>query len=93
MWADLGKIILKDGLGVKALPYLEHAHKVTGDLPGINYLLAAFYLNTGSNEKAFKHLSIALNLDKELFSDFNDIFPAELLTKKIKKLLEGYPLP
>jgi hypothetical protein len=33
-------------------------------------------------------LSLALNLDKELFSEFEDIFPAELFTRKIKKLLE-----
>jgi hypothetical protein len=44
---------------VKALPYLEHAYKVTGDVPGINYLLASFYLHAGNNEKAFRHLSIA----------------------------------
>ena len=88
VWADLGSIILKDGLAVKALPYLEHAYKVTGDVPGINYLLAAFYLHTRSNEKAHRHLSLALNLDKELFTEFAEIFPPELYTRKIKKLLE-----
>ncbi len=82
MWADLGNIILKDGLAEKALPYLEHAYKVTGDVPGINYLLASFYLHSGSNEKALRHLSLALNLDKELFSEFEDIFPRQLYYKK-----------
>jgi len=89
VWADLGIIILKDGLAAKALPYLEHAYKVTGDVPGINYLLASFNLHAGNNEKAYKHLSLALNLDKDLFSDFEDIFPPEILTRKIKKLLES----
>jgi len=89
VWADLGNIIIKDGLAEKALPYLEHAYKVTGDLPGINYLLSSFYLHTGNNEKAFRHLSIALNLDKELFAEFEDIFPRERFHRKIKKLLEG----
>jgi len=88
VWADLGGIILKDGLAVKALPYLEHAYKVTGDVPGINYLLASFYLHAGNNDKAYRHLSIALNLDKEIFQDFEDIFPPALFSRKIKKLLE-----
>jgi tetratricopeptide (TPR) repeat protein len=89
VWADLGTIILKDGLALKALPYLERAYKVTGDVPGINYLLASFYLHSGNTEKACRHLSLALNLDKELFSEFEDIFPRELFTRKIKKLLES----
>jgi tetratricopeptide (TPR) repeat protein len=88
VWADLGSIILKDGLAEKALPYLEHAYKVTGDVPGINYLLASFYLHSRSIDKAYRHLSLALNLDKELFSEFEDIFPPELFTRKIKKLLD-----
>jgi tetratricopeptide (TPR) repeat protein len=87
VWADLGSIILKDGLAVKALPYLEHAYKVIGDVPGINFLLASFYLHSGSDEKSYRHLSLAINLDKELFSEFEDIFPPELFTRKIKKLL------
>jgi hypothetical protein len=46
-------------------------------------------MHSGNNEKAFRHLSSALNLDKELFSDFEDIFPKELFNRKIKKLLES----
>lgn len=89
VWADLGTIILKDGLFLKALPYLEHAYKVTGDVPGINYLLASFYLHAGKNEKAFRSLSKAVNLDKELFHDFENIFPKVKFTRKIKKLLNN----
>jgi tetratricopeptide (TPR) repeat protein len=87
-WADLGRIILRDNLIHRAIPYLEHAHKVTGDIPGINFLLASFYLHTGNNDKAFRHLSIAIELDKDLFELFEDIFPHELVTKKIRKLLK-----
>jgi hypothetical protein len=58
-------------------------------VPGINYLLASFYLHSGIFDKAYRHISLAINLDKELFSEFEDIFPAELLTRKIKKLLES----
>jgi tetratricopeptide (TPR) repeat protein len=87
VWADLGAIILKDGLFLKALPYLEHAYKVTGDVPGINFLLASFYLHAGNSEKGYRHLLIAVNLDKELFHEFEDIFPSKILTRKVKKLL------
>jgi tetratricopeptide (TPR) repeat protein len=89
VWADLGLIILKDGLYLKALPYLEHAYKVTGDVPGINFLLASFYLHSGNTDKAYRHLAIAVNLDKELFTEFEEIFPRDLFTRKIRKLLDS----
>ncbi|OFY59501.1 MAG: hypothetical protein A2V50_02390 [Bacteroidetes bacterium RBG_19FT_COMBO_42_10] len=88
VWSDLGLIILKENLPFKAIPYLEHAYKVTGDLPGINYLLASFYLHTGSNEKALEHLFLALETDGELYNEFIDLFPSRLLTSKIMRLLE-----
>jgi len=92
VWSDLGRIILYDGFMDKALPYLEKAYKVIGDVPGINYLLASFYLHEGLMEKTYRHLSLALDADKELFREFHDIFPVHLFTRKIKKLLEGYNL-
>ena len=88
VWVDLGNIILKDGLVLKAIPYLVHAYKITGDIPGINYLLASFYIHTGSGEKAFRHLSLAINMDRELFKEFEDIFSNKLFTRKIRKLLD-----
>jgi tetratricopeptide (TPR) repeat protein len=92
IWSELGKIVLKEGLAVKALPYLELAYKVTGDVPGINYLLAAFFLHTGKAEKAFKHLSSAISVEKETFNDFSEFFPKNLLSRKMKKLLEANDL-
>ena len=92
VWTDLGRIILYDGFTHKALPYLEKAYKVIGDVPGINYLLASFYLHFGYSEKAYRHLLLALDVDKELFRDFHDIYPKHLLNRKIKKLLENYNL-
>ena len=92
VWSDLGRIILYDGYMNKALSYLENAYKVTGDVPGINYLLASFYLHCGLMEKAYRHLSLALDVDKEIFKDFHDIFPARLFNRKIKKLLDAYNL-
>jgi tetratricopeptide (TPR) repeat protein len=88
VWSDLGKIIQKENLVSRALPYLEHAYKVTGDVPGINYLLASFYLQTGNHEKASRHLSAAVEMDKSLFSELAEIFPRKILTKKIIRILE-----
>ena len=82
-----GQVLLR-----KLCPYLEHAYKITGDLPGINYLLASFYLHAGNPDKAFRILSHAIKLDKELFKDFEILFPDDMLTRKIRKLLNdnGY---
>ncbi|MCJ7449057.1 MAG: tetratricopeptide repeat protein [Bacteroidales bacterium] len=92
VWSDLGRIILVENLTQKALPYLEHAYKVIGDVPGINYLLASFYIHTGITDKAFRHLKLAVQMDKDLFSEFLDIFPPRLLSRKIKRFLESYNL-
>jgi tetratricopeptide (TPR) repeat protein len=88
VWTDLGKIILADGFISRALPYLEQAYKISGDVPGINYLLASFYFYSGKKDVASLHLSNALEMDKELFREFADFFPREILSKKIIKLLE-----
>jgi len=88
VWIELGKIILADGIVAKALPYLQRAYKVTGDVPGINYLLASFHLLSSQKEKAFYHLSKAIDNDVELFEEFREMFPDNVLSKKIIKLLE-----
>jgi len=88
VWIDLGKIIIKEDLIKKAIPYLQHAYKVTGDVPGINFLLSSFYLHTGYTEKAFRHLAVAIDLGKDIFNEYEDLFPRELYTRKIKKLIK-----
>jgi tetratricopeptide (TPR) repeat protein len=88
VWADLGKIIIKDELAERALPHIEQAFKITGNVPGINYLLASFNLFAGNLDKSFRFLSNAISLDKELFIDFEAIFPEKLMTRKMKKLLK-----
>jgi tetratricopeptide (TPR) repeat protein len=90
VWCDLGVMILKEGYLEKALPYLEKAYKIIGDIPGINFLLASYYLHTGAPEKGYRHLSLALDVDKDLFKDFEEIFPKKIVTRKIRKLLDSY---
>jgi tetratricopeptide (TPR) repeat protein len=92
VWTDLGKIIVRDGFVSRSLPFIEKAYKILGDVPGINYILASFYLHSGLPENALKHLSLAIDGDKEMFENFHDIFPDKLLTRKIKKLLQEYNL-
>ncbi len=92
VWTDIGKMIIFDGFVSKALPYFVKAYKIIGDVPGINYLLASFYLHSGSADMAYRHLSAALEADKSLYRDFHDIYPAHLFSRKIKKLLESFNL-
>jgi len=89
VWLDLGKIVLMEGFARKALPYLEQAYKIVGNVPGINYLLASFHIQTGSTDKAYKHLAMAIEMDKDLFADFNDLFPYTMFNRRIRKLLES----
>ncbi|NLJ42115.1 MAG: tetratricopeptide repeat protein [Bacteroidales bacterium] len=90
VWTDIGRIILYDGYISKALQYLEKAYKIIGDVPGLNYLLASCYLHMAVMDKAYKHLTLALDADKEMFREFHDIFPHHIFNRKIKKLLESY---
>jgi tetratricopeptide (TPR) repeat protein len=92
VWFDLGRIIRKEDLASRAISYLENAYKATGDVPGINFLLASFYLQTGSHDRAYTHLSLALDMDKELYTDFSEFFPRSILTRKITRLLKTYNL-
>ena len=92
IWSDLGRVIIKEGLELKALPYFELAYKVIGDVPGINYLLAALFLNTGNSDKAYKHLAAALSVEKDIYQDFRELMPQKKINRKIKKLLESYDL-
>ena len=87
VWIDLGKMILREKLTSRAIPYLEHAYRVTGNLPGLNYLLALFYLHDGNRQKALRHLSMGIEIDKELLEEFKDVFPLYLSSRKINSLL------
>ena len=88
VWIELGKIILAEKIESKALPYLLKAYKITGDVPGINYLLAALFIRLKNKDKAFEHLSVAIELDRELFRDFESFFPEKLQSRKIKELIK-----
>ena len=88
-WSDLGKIIFDEGFAEKAIPYLEKAYKVTGDVPGISYLLASLFLHLGVYERAFTHFSSAVNMEKDAFCEFVDLFPSDMMTNEMNILIEN----
>ena len=88
VWIELGRVIINDGFAMKTVRYLEQAYRITGDVPGLSYLLSSCYLHSKNIDKAIQYLSRGIDLDKDLFADFAELFPAELMTKKIRKFLE-----
>ncbi len=92
VWSDLGRIVIKEGFEFRAIPYLEKASKVIGEVPGINYILAAAWLKSGNAEKTFSYLTLALEADKDLFRMFSELFPAGKLSRKVKRLLGSHDI-
>ncbi|HRR15149.1 MAG TPA: tetratricopeptide repeat protein [Bacteroidales bacterium] len=88
-WYEFGKIIIEEKLATRTLPLLNKAYKIIGDIPGINYLMAALYVQSGNNKSAIVHLKKALELDNKIFEKFIDLFPKEINNKDIRSLLKG----
>ena len=88
VWVDLARTIIADGLISRALPIMEKAYKITGDVPGINYLMASLYMYTRNMHSAYLHLSAAIELEPKLFEEYSDLFPEKLADRKIKRLLK-----
>lgn len=87
VWLDLGKTILAENLQKRAIPLLEHNYKATGEVPGINYLLASFYLKSGNINEGATHLNHAIEIDRSLFIVYKGLFSREILSRKIIRLL------
>jgi tetratricopeptide (TPR) repeat protein len=85
-WVDMGNIIFESGTVSKILSYLITANKIVGDVPGLNYLLAAAYLASGNTEETMRALKRAADLDAELFEDFSLLFPEEKLNRDMQNL-------
>jgi len=83
VWADFGRILIEERLVDKAIPYLQQALKVSGDIPGVYYLLASFFNYSGNEEMTLKYLSHAVDIDKESYLEFNDFFPNETTSKRV----------
>jgi len=90
VWIDTGILLVAESYYPKAIQYLEHASRTMGDVPAISYLLAAFYIRSGMDDKAITELKVALETDTELYSDFCFLFVSVKLSPRIKKLLAAY---
>jgi hypothetical protein len=69
-----------------AIRLLRKIKQISGDLPGIYFLLASAYLHTDKNTEARKALTVAARLDAGLFADYAIILPEEKLTPAMKRL-------
>jgi tetratricopeptide (TPR) repeat protein len=87
-WIDMGNIIFESGAASKVLRHLITAHKIVGDVPGLNYLLAASYLSTGKTREAYDALSRAADIDPDLFEDFRMLFPQEMMSQEMINLFK-----
>jgi len=74
------------GAFARAIPLLEEIRHINGDVPGVWYLLASCYLQTGKNKEATACLSRAAEIDPELFADFSILLPEELMKPSMKRL-------
>jgi predicted Zn-dependent protease len=74
------------GAYTAAIRLLKKIKRISGDLPGIYFLLASAYLHSGKKTEARKALTVAAMLDDELFEDYAIILPEEMLTPAMKRL-------
>jgi tetratricopeptide (TPR) repeat protein len=88
-WIDLANIIFQTGSVRKTLRYFEMAHRIVGDVPGLNYILAGCHLVAGKTREAYDDLERASGVDSELFNDFRFLYPNELLTDQIRYLIKN----
>lgn len=87
-WIDLGNIIHETGIAGKIVRYFERAHRIVGDVPGLNYILAGCHLAVNKVDEAFIDLSRATDIDIELLEDFRILYPDHLLNKEIRDLIK-----
>ncbi|MDX9928606.1 MAG: tetratricopeptide repeat protein [Bacteroidales bacterium] len=87
-WIDMANIIHETGTASKIVPILEKAYRITGDVPGLNYLLAACHLAAGKTADAYKDLLRATSVDREFARDFLFLYPDELLSDEIRSLMK-----
>jgi hypothetical protein len=51
--------------------------------------MASLYLHAGAADKAYKHISLAIDIDKDIFKEYSELFPSNLLSRKIARLLKS----
>lgn len=87
-WIDMGNIIFESNASAKTLKYFEKAHRIVGDVPGLNYILASCHLAVNRTDEALADLIRATDADRELLDDFRFLYPDALLNDKIRDLIK-----
>jgi tetratricopeptide (TPR) repeat protein len=85
-WIETGIVMMMTGTYRGAIRLLKRAAKVSGDLPGIYFLLASAYLHTGNLTEAARNLIRAVRLDNELLEEYAVLLPEEKLTNAMRRL-------
>jgi len=78
--------MMMTGAYAGAIRILRKAKKVSGDVPGIYFLLASAFLHRGNKTEALKALNKAARLDAGLFAEYAVLLPEEQLTPAMKRL-------
>jgi len=79
-------VVMMTGAYRGAIRILKKAAKISGDLPGIYFLLASAYLHTGNMKEATRNLVRAIRLDNELLEEYSVLLPEEKLTNAMRRL-------
>ncbi len=87
VWNDIGHLVISEGLYFRVSSIMEKALRITGDVHGLRFVLAASYLYSGDNDKSYFHLSKAVEMAEKGAKEFIDLFPEHLLNDELKILL------
>ena len=69
-----------------AIRILRKVKQISGDLPGLYFLLASSYLHTGNLNEATRALFRASRIDSDLLEEYAVLLPEEKLTQAMKRL-------
>jgi len=86
-WLKMGEIIINGQYYSHAAGIFEKGIRVIGDVHGIRYIMAAIYLFTGNKHKFRMHFEKALDDAPGDYSFFRTLFPAPMIDKKTKLLI------
>lgn len=88
VWSDIGRLIISEGGYNHIHSLLEKAIKTVGDVHGLRFVLASSYLHRGDTRRCYDQLSMASASADDAFETFSDLFPDDLLDKKLRDLIK-----
>ncbi|MBP5473923.1 MAG: tetratricopeptide repeat protein, partial [Bacteroidales bacterium] len=92
IWADMGKLFIDENVVERAIPYIKQSIKISGDVPGANYLLASLYNYLHDEKNTLFFLRHALEMDKEGYDAYSVFFGIDKTSTSVVSLLKEYNL-